>query len=391
MFRAENIAISFGKKQVIDGFNICFGQRQKLAVIGRNGSGKTTLALYLSSVIPEFIEANVRGRCNFRRKTGLLMQNPSAQFFSLSVKEELAGLSIDCKRFGISHLIEKTVFELSEGEKQKVNLAVNLSAGFPILALDEPLELLDPLECNRFMKIIEKEKDAALLWFDKDAGFVNKFQKVFLQQPVKPGLPEKKENKTNKIALHADFSFERNGFSLNVKDFRLMQGEKIGLIGANGSGKTTLLKLLAGIEKAEGVIELHQPISFVPQVPSHVFFNETLQSELLNRQNAESLGITGLLQQAPNTLSKGQQKLASIATIRNNGIAFLDEPTTWLDCFSKARVYNFINESRQPMVIATHDRELLRYCDKVFLIEKGGLRQCSNTAVNRFFQNGLNG
>jgi len=85
-------------------------------------------------------------------------------------------------------------------------------------------------------------------------------------------------------------------------------------------------------------------------------------------------------------LSKGQQKMLSIATIITKDIALLDEPTTWLDSENKAMTYKFITESQQSMVIATHDKDLLRYCDRVFLIKGGEMQECSSTAVNRFFR-----
>jgi ABC-type lipoprotein export system ATPase subunit len=100
------------------------------------------------------------------------------------------------------------------------------------------------------------------------------------------------------------------------------------------------------------------------------------------------LGISHLLGSNPSKLSKGQQKMASIAAIVPNSIALLDEPTTWLDEKNKALVYGFITNSRQPMLIATHDKQMMGYCDKIFMVKEGRLLPCSNITANRFFQNG---
>ncbi|MBN1940577.1 MAG: hypothetical protein JW772_00180, partial [Candidatus Diapherotrites archaeon] len=90
----------------------------------------------------------------------------------------------------------------------------------------------------------------------------------------------------------------------------------------------------------------------------------------------------------PSKLSRGQQKLVSIATLVPNSLMLLDEPTTWLDAENKAVVYNFINNAPEAMIIATHDRKLLDYCDKIFLIEKGAVEECSITRANQFFRAG---
>ncbi|MDD5148767.1 MAG: hypothetical protein PHH08_04865, partial [Candidatus ainarchaeum sp.] len=131
---------------------------------------------------------------------------------------------------------------------------------------------------------------------------------------------------------------------------------------------------------------LEEETGFAPQNPSHVFFNETVEEELLDRENAHLLGISHLMRSSPDKLSRGQQKLLSIAVVKHNSIMLLDEPTTWLDTENKAIVYSFVNNSKDTMVISTHVRKLLDYCNRVFIIEKGVLKECSNTAINRFFR-----
>ncbi|MBW7995865.1 MAG: ABC-F family ATP-binding cassette domain-containing protein [Candidatus Glassbacteria bacterium] len=54
-------------------------------------------------------------------------------------------------------------------------------------------------------------------------------------------------------------------------DFKLDEGEKVGLIGANGSGKSTLLRILAGLERPlEGEVSYPAeiPVAFLAQEPS---------------------------------------------------------------------------------------------------------------------------
>ena len=387
MTELKNFSLAFGKKKVFQNINFNPVSKEKTMVIGNNASGKTTLALFLSGIIPDFMPANISGHAILPKKVSLLMQNPSNQFFALTVKEELGqkGIAL-AKKLGAGHLLEKNVFELSEGEKQKINLISGLALDPEILILDEPLELLDPFEERRFKQIICGLRKKTVLWLEKSPETGLKMKKFFLSRPKTIVFPKKKKKASGKEIFQTDFSVKNNSFELNNIVLNSGQGEKIALIGKNGSGKSTLLKALAGIQKISGKIIAQKPFSFAPQNPSYLFFNETVEAELADGKNARNLGISELLSMNPDKLSRGQQKLVSIATLKPGTIMLLDEPTTWLDAENKKTVYDFINESPETMVIATHDKRLLDYCDRVFLIEKGGVKECSNTIINRFFQ-----
>ncbi|MBN2067816.1 MAG: ATP-binding cassette domain-containing protein [Candidatus Diapherotrites archaeon] len=378
----ENLSLKFGKNQVFNGLGLEIPENEKLAVIGNNGSGKTSLALLLAGVIPDFISAKAGG--NYPKDAGLVMQNPASQFFAMTVREELGEKAALAKRLGFEELLERSVFELSEGEKQKINLAANLGEK-GLLLLDEPLELLDPVEARRFREIIEKVDSQALLWLDKNESMPEKWKKVYLNGKRKAKLPKKSGNPGSEPVMKAALSVEKGSFQMQGIELELHAREKIALIGLNGSGKSTILKALAGAEKISGKIERKKAISFVPQNPGHIFFHSGFFGEGV-AENVERLQIQNLVQKSPEGLSKGMQKMLSIAAAKQGTIALVDEPTTWLDALNKERVYNFIDKSSEAMVIATHDRQLLEYCDRIFLIEKGGMSECSSTAADRFFQ-----
>lgn len=385
MICLESFSIGFGKRTVLNNFSLRLGKKERVMVIGNNGSGKTTLAFFLAGVIPNFISARVSGNVNISENVSLVMQNPSTQFISMTVQEELAG--IKCGKFGVGHLFHKNVFELSEGEKQKINLVSNLLSNPDLLLLDEPIELLDPMEAKRFTGLISKISGPSIIWLDKADLKLRGFGKISLGGSKAKSFPKKRVSQIGKTVLDASFNFSQNGFFLDCPNLKLGAGEKVALIGYNGSGKTTVLKAVAGLLKTSGQIDRKMPVSFAPQNPSHLFFRNTVLEEVGCSENIETLGIRHLLLENPSTLSKGQQKLVSIASLKPGTIALFDEPTTWLDDANKSLVYEFINGSNQPMLIATHDRSLLDYCDRILMVEANkGVKECSSTAVNRFFQ-----
>jgi len=385
MLSAGNVSVSFSGKEVVGGFSLDVKKGGKVAVIGPNGSGKSTLALLICGAIPEYIDADVKGRLS-AGKTGIVLQNPSSQFLSMTVKEELS----HCRNRGkAAGLLGRSVFQLSEGEKQKVNLLANLE-DCELLVLDEPLELLDPKEAKAFLDGINSVRGKTVIWFDKDTRFTKGWKTVRLKGGGKQPYVKKKglcrRPALGKIALDASFSVERKGFRTGKFTLELKEGEKAALIGPNGAGKTTLLRALAGIEKCGGEISARLPFSYAPQNPSHLLFRDRVREEIPCEANIGALGLSEIAEHCPSKLSKGQQKLVSVASIAEGSIALLDEPTTWLDRENRERVYSFIRKAEQPMVIATHDPEIAKLCGKVFLVENREVKQCSSTMARDFFQ-----
>lgn len=93
------------------------------------------------------------------RNVGILFQDPEKQFFALTVRDELAfalesrgvppqeieqRIWFEAKRFKLKHLMEATVFNLSEGEKQRVAVGAILAQEPRMFVLDEPSANLDP-------------------------------------------------------------------------------------------------------------------------------------------------------------------------------------------------------------------------------------------------------
>lgn len=138
---------------------------------GPSGCGKTTILRLINGLIPHFYpgvtegSVTVNGRSVQERElyesvlqVGTVFQNPRSQFYNVDTTGELAfgcenrGLPekeiyarIDdtVRRFGIEKLMDRNIFRLSDGEKQKIACASVDVAGSEIILLDEPSANLD--------------------------------------------------------------------------------------------------------------------------------------------------------------------------------------------------------------------------------------------------------
>ena len=138
---------------------------QRVGVIGLNGSGKSTLVRLINGLIePDSglvlvngLDTQRQGR-QVRQSVGFLFTDPGAQLVMPTVLEDIslslrnthtkrnerraAALTI-LDRFGLKDLAERSVYQLSGGQRQLVALASVLATDPQVLIADEPTTLLD--------------------------------------------------------------------------------------------------------------------------------------------------------------------------------------------------------------------------------------------------------
>ena len=187
---------------------------------------------------------------------------------------------------------------------------------------------------------------------------------------------------------------------LDGVDLTLRGGESVSVLGPNGSGKSTLALTLAGLLRpragelsaldplARGAgtrphewksAELVSRIGTVFQEPEHQFLTNTVLEELefgprrvarsseaeIRRRIdpiAERLRLTGLLKANPFTLSGGEKRRLSVASMlaTSPDILILDEPTFGQDANTWAELVALLVELIEggtSVVSVTHDRE----------------------------------
>lgn len=156
--------------------------------------------------------------------------------------------------------------------------------------------------------------------------------------------------------------------------FKIVDGEKVGIVGKNGAGKSTLIKIMTGAETFDaGTISglRAEDIGFVEQTPH--FTATTLLDEMLTggaekfqaRKILFGLGFSeGGLEKNPNHFSGGESAKISLAKALLNEprILILDEPTNHLDIYSIEFLEDFVKNYRGTVIAVTHDRHFLQNC-----------------------------
>lgn len=190
IFELRDIHFSYlGKFPALCGIDIDIKRGEKIAVIGANGSGKSTLMHLLDNLIfPDRGTLKAFGRemkeslfndadfsRDFRRRVGLVFQNPDVQLFCPTVREDILfgplQLGLDKnetkKRFdelveilGIGSLLDRPPHQLSIGEKRKAAIASTLVIGPEVLILDEPTAGIDPATTRHIIDLLLKAHDS---------------------------------------------------------------------------------------------------------------------------------------------------------------------------------------------------------------------------------------
>jgi ABC-type uncharacterized transport system ATPase subunit len=278
------------------------------AILGENGAGKTTLMKILFGMVqPDEGEIYVFGRkVHFRSPLdaielgiGMVHQNrklisahsvieniilghPSAGNI-LNLKKATEEITELCDRYGYKLDLKAKVWQLSEGEKQVVEILKALYRGAKILILDEPTSTLAPPETEKLLasiQIMTGDELAIVPFITHKLPIVltvshrvtvlrrgkvtarlstadsteSSLAKEMVGREVIFRLERVEVEKGKPILQVENLSaFNDKGF-LDLKgiSFSVHEGEIFGIAGVSGNGQQVLAEVLAGVRKAAG-------------------------------------------------------------------------------------------------------------------------------------------
>lgn len=430
---------------------------------GRSGCGKTTITRLINGLIPHFYEGNVMGGVTVAgqdvlaqpitktaQSVGSVFQNPRSQFFNVDSTSEIVfgcenmGWSfemIDARLqevvgvFALTPLLDRNLFHLSDGEKQKIACASVSMADPPVMVLDEPASNLDPGAIRLLAMVIAEwkrqgktiviaehrlthlRKVADRVIYMEEGRIVQDLPAEQFWQIPDVDICARGLRTTKMIEFHEgraacidererfhiqDLRFSRKeGMTLQIPELSLPCGAIIGILGENGSGKTTLARCLCGLEKScKGKFVLAgKSLSrrerlrrsfLVMQDVNHQLFTESVEEEVLISMSGcedekeaaaerilASMDLLPFRELHPLALSGGQKQRVAVASAlaSQKDLLLFDEPTSGLDrqhMLEVAENLRRLSALGKTIFLITHDPELVQECCEYFVFLSRG-------------------
>ena len=432
-----------------------------ITLTGKTGCGKSTLGKALAGFLFQDEKPNYSGEIivngtnmaqvplyEASERVAYVQQNPEDQFCTLSVVDEIAfGLENRCLPpheielriqealsdvSGLS-LINRTLSNLSGGEKQKIAIASMLALTPDVLILDEPTSNLDPVATQEIFKTLNalrKKRGLTVIIIEhKFAQLKPLDPKFFILEHgrIKPNRFTQSNQKNQNFLAHPDHQLQKQDYKpakpiiqmsqagakrgdthvFHNLDLEILPGEFAAIMGPNGSGKSTLLLALMGLIPIQnGTCEiinenikntrtsaLVREVGFIFQNPDHQIFTNTVWDEAtLTLKNLKSLtkdkeaqakelleqfGLAHKLSEHPQRLSYGEKRRLNLAAVllHNPKLLLLDELLIGQDIDSAHNWMSFLKtyaSQGNSVLLVNHHADLTSvYCDRIIFLEEG--------------------
>jgi lipopolysaccharide export system ATP-binding protein len=185
LLTTDKLAKEYRSRRVVDGVSVEVGAGEIVGLLGPNGAGKTTTFNMVVGVVKpdegrvtfqDHVITNLPMHKRARLGIGYLTQEPSV-FRKLTVEENILAILETCHISGserevrLKYLLEELdltpirrskAYQLSGGEKRRLEITRALVTSPKLLLLDEPFSGIDPIAVYEVQKIVRRLKERGL-------------------------------------------------------------------------------------------------------------------------------------------------------------------------------------------------------------------------------------
>jgi lipopolysaccharide export system ATP-binding protein len=181
----DNLVKFYSKRKVVNGVSIYLDSGEIVGLLGPNGAGKTTTFYMITGLISPnggkvlLDETDITRLPMYRRARkgiGYLPQEASIfrkltvaenimailEYMPMSRKERKDRLAELLKDLDVEHIADSKGYNLSGGERRRVEIARALVTEPKFILLDEPFSGIDPITVEEIQKIIHRLKEKGL-------------------------------------------------------------------------------------------------------------------------------------------------------------------------------------------------------------------------------------
>ncbi|PID80503.1 LPS export ABC transporter ATP-binding protein [bacterium DOLJORAL78_65_58] len=185
ILKAEGLRKVYRGRAVVDGVDLQLRQGEVVGLLGPNGAGKTTsFYMIVGFISPDrgqvFLdEVNISGRPMYKRARlgiGYLPQESSI-FRQMTVEQNIMAIlqSVKMSRgerndrqdqllemMGVTHIRKSYGYQLSGGERRRVEIARALVTRPKFILLDEPFAGIDPIAVADLQKVVAQLREQGI-------------------------------------------------------------------------------------------------------------------------------------------------------------------------------------------------------------------------------------
>ena len=190
MLTLRNLSVFYDENQVVHAINLNVSPSECVVLTGESGSGKSSIINAINGLGARYDNARIEGTITLdgdeltqkqiyeiAMLVSSVFQNPKTHFFNVDTTQELLfflentgvpkqnmqkRLQDVLSLFPIAHLLNRSIFELSGGEKQILCLASAYISGCKLILLDEPTSNLDHISIALLADMLKRLKQQGI-------------------------------------------------------------------------------------------------------------------------------------------------------------------------------------------------------------------------------------